>query len=172
MINSLKTLLKVIDNIVEWSGRVVAWLVVLLVFITVYDVVMRYVFQQGSVAIQELEWHLFSAIFLLGAAYTLRHDDHVRVDMIYRSAWLSERTRRWIDSLGTLLCLLPFAALIVWSTLPFVETAMVHGETSPDPGGLSHRWIAKALIPLGFGLLFVQGVADLLRHALGLPREH
>jgi TRAP-type mannitol/chloroaromatic compound transport system permease small subunit len=152
-----------LETLVEWVGRAVAWLVVVLVLITVYDVVMRYAFQQGSVAIQELEWHVFAAIFLLGGAYTLRHDGHVRVDIFYRSHKLSERTRAAIDLAGTVFFLLPFSALMVWSSLAFVGAAFTHNEMSPDPGGLSYRWLAKALIPVGFALIFLQGIAQILR---------
>lgn len=154
---------RLLDRVVDMTGRACAWLVVVLVGITVYDVVMRYLFRAGSVALQELEWHLFAAVFLLAGAYTLKHDAHVRVDLIYRSRWLSERTRGRIDLLGTVFFLLPFCALVVWSSLPFVTNSMAIGETSPDPGGLAHRWVAKALIPVGFSLLLVQGLSVLLQ---------
>jgi TRAP-type mannitol/chloroaromatic compound transport system permease small subunit len=155
--------ISILDGIAEFTGRVTTGLVVVMVGVTVYDVVMRYVFRQGSVALQELEWHLFSAIFLLGAAYTLKHDGHVRVDVLYRSRQVSDGLRRTIDIAGIALFLLPFCALVVWASMPFVHDAWVHGEMSPDPGGLPHRWAVKAFIPLGFSLLFVQGLADLCR---------
>ncbi|MGR8918104.1 MAG: TRAP transporter small permease subunit [Gammaproteobacteria bacterium] len=167
----LRQFTDLIERLVERSGRAAAWLVLVLVGATVFDVTMRYVFRAGSVAVQELEWHLFAAIFLLAGAYTLRHDGHVRVDILYRSERLSDRTRRFIDALGTLLFLLPFTAVVVWSSIPFVVDAFVHGETSPDPGGLTQRWLVKALIPLGFGLLFLQGLATLLRAVLGAAGE-
>jgi TRAP-type mannitol/chloroaromatic compound transport system permease small subunit len=151
-----------IETLVEWVGRTVAWLVVVLVLVTVYDVVMRYVLQQGSVAIQEMEWHIFAAIFLLGGAYTLRHDGHVRVDVLYRSRKLSDTARAAIDLAGTVLFLLPFSALMVWSSLDFVSAAFTHNEMSPDPGGLDYRWLAKALIPAGFALIFLQGIAQVI----------
>lgn len=153
--------IRLIDGLTELSGRLSTWLVVVLVGVTAWDVAMRYVFRQGSVALQELEWHLFSAIFLLGAAYTLKQDGHVRVDVLYRSRFLSEGARRAIDVAGTLLFLLPFCALVLWASLPFVADAWTHGETSPDPGGLTHRWLAKALIPAGAALLLAQGLAGL-----------
>ncbi len=158
---------RALDALIELSGRTLAWLVVALVGVTVYDVAMRYFLRQGSVAIQELEWHLFAAIFLLAGAYTLRHDAHVRVDMLYRSRFVSARGRRLIDIAGTLLFTLPFSVLVVWAALPFVSDAFVHGEMSPDPGGLPWRWAAKALIPLGFGLICLQAAADLLRAVAG-----
>lgn len=159
------------DAIVEASGQAVAWLVVLLVVITAYDVAMRYVFERGSVAIQELEWHLFAAIFLLAGGYTLRHDGHVRVDMLYRSRLLSDRARRVVDALGAVFILLPFSVLVIWSSLPFVSDAFIHNEVSPDPGGLGSRWAVKALIPLGFGLICLQGLAQLLRAIAAFGRR-
>jgi TRAP-type mannitol/chloroaromatic compound transport system permease small subunit len=152
-----------LGGVAELTGRLTTGLVILLVGVTVYDVAMRYVFRQGSVALQELEWHLFSAIFLLGAAYTMKHDGHVRVDLLYRSGRVSDGLRRGVDIAGIALFLMSFCALVVSASIPFVYDAWVHGETSPDPGGLSHRWAVKALIPLGFSLLFIQGLADLCR---------
>ena len=166
---AIARLLGLLDRLAELGGRLTTFLVVALVGVTVYDVVMRYVFRQGSVALQELEWHLFAAIFLLGAAYTLQHDDHVRVDLIYSSRFIDVRLRRYIDIAGTLCFLLPFCALVIWASAPFVYDAWLHGEVSPDPGGLSYRWAVKALIPLGFALLFVQGLADLCRLLINRP---
>lgn len=170
MHNALAKVLTLFDRVAELGGRLTTSLVVLLVGVTAYDVLMRYAFRQGSVALQELEWHLFSAIFLLGAAYTLKHDGHVRVDLVYRSRLVSARARRCIDIAGILFLLLPFCALVIWASAPFVYDAWVHGEVSPDPGGLDYRWTAKALIPLGFTLLFVQGLAELCRLLFGNPR--
>jgi TRAP-type mannitol/chloroaromatic compound transport system permease small subunit len=127
---------------------------------------MRYLFNSGSIAIQELEWHLFSIIFLLGSAYTLKHNEHVRLDIFYNSKFMNETTRAWFDVLGTLLILLPFCLLIIVSAWPFVTQAYIHNETSPDPGGLSARWLIKSTIPLGFFMLLMQGVAEVLKKLL------
>jgi len=107
---------------------------------------------------QELEWHLFALVFLLGAAYTLKHNGHVRVEVLYQK--FSERTQAWLDLAGTLLFLLPFCILIIVSSMPFVGNSFHYHEISPDPGGLTHRWLLKAAIPVGFALLLVQGIAD------------
>ncbi len=157
-----------LDALAETVGRMVSWLVLLLVLLIGYDVIMRYLFQQGSVALQELEWHLFALIFLLGAAYTQKHDGHVRVDILYRSRLVSGRGRALIDLVGTLLLLIPFCLLVIYSSWPFVESAWQHGESSPDPGGLPLRWLIKAAIPAGFALLLLQGVADALKSLLRL----
>lgn len=161
-----------IDGFSEWSGRLVSWLVLGMVLLVAYDVGMRYLFQAGSVALQELEWHLFAALFLLGAAYTLKHDDHVRLDVLYQSRWMSERRRAWVNLVGTLLLLVPFCVLVIYSAMPFVYNAFIYNEASPDPGGLPYRWLLKACIPLGFGLLIIQGLA-LALHSLAtlLDRE-
>lgn len=145
----------------EYTGRVVAWLVLLLAFIAAWDVGMRYVFHSGSIRLQELQWHLFSLVFLLGAAYTLRHDGHVRLDLLYHSRYVNARQRAMLDLAGTILFLLPFCALVISASLEFVHQAMIHSEGSPDPGGLPHRWLIKAAVPVGFGLLLLQGLADI-----------
>ncbi len=124
---------------------------------------MRYLFQSGSIGLQELEWHLFSIIFLTGAAYTLKDDEHVRLDLLYRSKLLTDRQRALIDLFGALFILLPFCALVFTSAWPFVKTAYLYNETSPDPGGLSARWFIKSMIPLGFALLALQGIAEVMK---------
>ena len=146
----------------EAVGRGVAWLVVVLVVLTFYDVIMRYLFNNGSVALQELEWHLFAVILLLGAGYTLKHREHVRVDLLYASKRFSDKHRDIVDLCGNLLFLIPFCVLVIASSIPFIETAFVVAEHSPDPGGLPYRWILKSMIPLGFLLLALQGVSDCL----------
>ncbi len=165
----LQRLVGAIDGFSEWTGRATAWLVLALVLLIVYDVAMRYLFMSGSVALQELEWHLFALIFLLAAAYTFRHDAHVRVDIFYSSRF-SARTRAWIDLLGGLFLLLPFCLLIIYCSWPFVLNSFAMHEGSPDPGGLPARYLLKAAIPLGFALLLLQGIADILRQALILAQ--
>ena len=123
-------------------------------------------FNSGSIAIQELEWHLFSIILLLGSAYTLKHDEHVRLDIFYSSKLINDKVRIWFDVLGTLLILLPFCLLIIISAWPFVTQAYIHNEISPDPGGLPARWLIKAVIPLGFFFLLIQGIAEVLKKLL------
>ncbi len=160
---TLKRLITAIECISEWSGRAVAWLVLAMVLVIIYDVTMRYAFQTGSVALQELEWHLFALLFLLGAAYTLKHDGHVRVDIFYNSRWMTDRRRAMIDLFGGLFLLVPFCLMIIIASLPFVANSFGMGEGSPDPGGLPHRFLLKAAIPVGFSLLLLQGVASMLR---------
>jgi TRAP-type mannitol/chloroaromatic compound transport system permease small subunit len=120
---------------------------------------MRYIFQSGSIAIQELEWHVFSLIFLLGAAYTLKHDDHVRLDLLYQSRFMNDYRRAWVNFLGCLFFLIPFCILVIVSSWQFIHLSYIHNEGSPDPGGLSYRWIIKSAIPLSFILLLLQGIS-------------
>ena len=153
-----------LDRASERIGQWLAWLVLLLVALVCYDVMMRYFFRSGSIALQELQWHLFSALFLLGAAATLKRDEHVRVDLIYRSRHVSARGRARINLCGSLLLLAPFCVLIIVTSWPFVYQAWSFAEGSPDPGGLPLRWVAKAMIPLGFFLLLLQGLAECLKN--------
>lgn len=164
----ISQVVRIIDSFTEWSGRSVAWLVLAMVLLICYDVAMRYLLQQGSVALQELEWHLFALIFLLGSAYTLKHDEHVRVDIIYQSRKLSDKHRALINIIGILLFLLPFCILILISAWPFVENAYFYNEGSPDPGGLPYRYLLKASILIAFSMLILQGLAELLRNILKL----
>lgn len=155
-----------IESLTESMGRIAAWLILAMVLLTCYDVAMRYFFQQGSIALQELEWHLFALSFLLGAAYTLKHDEHVRVDIIYRSRFVSDKQRALINIFGTLLLLLPFCVLVLITAWPVVENAFYYNESSPDPGGLPYRFILKGSLLLAFGLLSLQGLAEILKNIL------
>ncbi len=153
-----------LEQFSECTGMLVSWLVLVMVLLVSYDVTMRYFFQSGSVALQEMEWHLFSLIFLIGAAYTLKHDDHVRLDLFYKSKFMDNRRRAWIDLFGSIFLLIPFCILIILSAWPFVYQSYIHLEGSPDPGGLPYRWILKASIPLGFTFLLLQGVSEIVKN--------
>ena len=160
-----------LDQFSEFSGKLVSWLVLAMVLLVSYDVAMRYFFLSGSIALQEMEWHLFSLIFLIGAAYTLKHDDHVRLDLFYKSRFMNDERRAWVNLLGSLLLLIPFCILIIVTAWPFVFQSYIHLEGSPDPGGLPYRWILKASIPLGFTLLLLQGIADIAKNLKLILRE-
>lgn len=167
----LNHIIHLIEKFSEWSGRLIAWLVLAMVLVVGYDVAMRYLFQTGSVALQEIEWHLFALLFLLGSAYTFKHDGHVRVDIFYKSRWMSNRRRAWLDLLGGLLLLTPFCLLVIISSFPFVENSFVAGEGSPDPGGLPWRYLLKAAIPVGFAMILLQGIAHMLRCVVCLMKK-
>jgi len=149
-----------LDVIVELSGRIAAWTGLALVLVMAGNVIARYFLHIGSVATQELEWHLMAPLTLLCIAYTIKHDGHVRVDIFYSS--LPEIARRVID-LFSALCALALAILIVKISMPYVLQSYRVGEGSPDPGGLPYRWIIKAMIPAGFALFGLQSLASVLR---------
>jgi TRAP-type mannitol/chloroaromatic compound transport system permease small subunit len=150
----------VLERWVDRIGRVTGWCAFALVVLMSFNVLLRYLFRTGSVAMQELEWHLMAPICLLGLSYALLHDGHVKVDIFYGR--FSERARRIVDLVSMILvCLV--VALLIYLSLPYVEQSYRIGEKSPDPGGLTHRWILKALLPLGFALLLIQSLAALLR---------
>lgn len=151
-----------IDAVNDWVGRATAWLTLLLVLVTTYDVVMRYIFRQSFVFIQELEWHIFAVMFLITAGYAHLLDSHVRVDLIY--ARLSRRTRAWIDLVCGVLFLFPTVFLLVWTSIPFVVASVKVLEGSPDPGGIPGRFVLKAVIPLGFLLVGLQGISETIRN--------
>ncbi len=147
----------IIDRINQTVGHAVSWLSFLMVCVVTFDVIMRYLFRTSFVFIQELEWHIFGVLFLIGAGYTLLHDDHVRVDVFYQR--LTPRNKAWIDLLGVLLFLLPGCYLVIATSWPYVLNSWAIREGSPDPGGIPARYLLKAMIPLGFGLVFLQGVS-------------
>jgi len=143
-------------------GRLISWCTLLLVIVTVTDVSLRYLFDAGNIAVQELEWHLFGLVFLLSAAWGLEEDAHVRIDIFYGR--FGERGQALVNIFGCLVFLLPFAALIVWTSLPFVEQSWAVLERSPDPGGLPYRFLLKSAIPLAFVLVFLQGLVMLAQN--------
>ena len=153
----IRLYIQVVDKIMDSVGFIVSWITTLLVLVVSYDVCTRYLFNKSSIAVQELEWHLFALIFLLGAATTLKNDKHVRVDIFY--AKMSKKFQAWINLLGSLICLLPFSFLVVWASLGFVENSFAIREISPNPGGLQARYLLKACIPVAFILLFLQGIS-------------
>lgn len=143
-----------------YSGRLGAAALIALVFLVVYDALMRYFFQSGSIALQELEWHLFDVMLLLSLAYAFSYDAHVRVDIFYHR--FSERIRGWVNFIGTLVFILPFSLLIIYLSLGFVELSFTQMEASADPGGLPYRFVIKSLIPLSFILMTLQSLKILM----------
>lgn len=150
-------LIRGIGMLSEMSGLAASWLSLLLVLMVSTDVFLRYLFNITFVAVQELEWHLYALIFLLGSAYTLKYNAHVRVDVIYQR--LSKRTRAFINVVGCLIFLFPGCFLVIKTSIPFVESSWAMHEGSPDPGGLPGRYLLKAAVPLAFALTALQGVS-------------
>jgi TRAP-type mannitol/chloroaromatic compound transport system permease small subunit len=167
---NMKSYIQIIDKMNEKIGAAVSWLIIVLVLVTCYDVIVRYVFRESSVAFQELEWHLFAVIFLIGAAYTLKTDDHVRVDIFYSR--FSKERKALIDFVGSILFLIPFTLMVIYSSKDFVSNSFLIGETSPDAGGLPARYIVKAFIPFSFFLLLLQGIALSFKSFLNLKTKN
>lgn len=153
----LKAYIRIVDNINTKLGKAAAWLTTVLVLVVCTDVFTRYLLKESSIALQELEWHLFAVIFLGAAAYTLLIDDHVRVDVFYTK--FSKKGKAWIDLLGSVLFLIPFCILIILSTKDFVALSIKIRETSPDPGGLPARYILKAFLPISFFFILLEGIS-------------
>jgi TRAP-type mannitol/chloroaromatic compound transport system permease small subunit len=157
MTGFLRRLCQKIDAINTWVGHVAALGTAVVVVVVFVDVVMRYAFNTSFVATQELEWHLFGFIFLMGAGATLLKDGHVRVDIFYQR--FSHRHRAWINLIGVILFLIPGCLMIIITSLKFVSSSFAVLEGSPDPGGIPYRFILKSCIPAGFTLVLMQGIA-------------
>lgn len=155
--NLLVTVARWIDGLNQYVGRGVAWVTTGLVVVVFIDVVMRYLFNTSFVFTQELEWHLFAFIFLMGAGYTLLHDAHVRVDIIYQR--LGFKGRAWINLLGVIFFLIPGCLMIISTSWKFTLNSWAMMEGSPDPGGIPFRFLIKGCIPVGFSLLLLQGIS-------------
>ena len=154
---ALKTVVRYIDRLNGWVGRGVAWATLGLVLVVFVDVVMRYLFNTSFVFTQELEWHIFGFIFLIGAGYTLLKDGHVRVDIIYQR--LGPKGRAWVNFCGVILFLIPGCIMVIATSWNFTMNSFAILEGSPDPGGIPFRFVLKGCIPAGFTLLLLQGVS-------------
>lgn len=152
-----------IDTLNEWVGRAVAWCVLALVLIAFTVVLLRYSFGIGSIALQESVTWLHAIVFMVGAAYTLGHDEHVRVDIFYRR--MGPKGRGLVDLLGALFLLMPVCALLFWKGWGYAASSWALGEGSREAGGLPFLYLLKSLIPLTAALLFLQGVS-LALHSL------
>lgn len=156
----LLRLSRLIDGLNERVGKAVYWLVLAMVLLSAGNAIVRKVFNYSSNAFLEGQWYLFSAVFLLAAGYTLLRNEHVRIDVV--AGRFSPRVQAWIDILGTLLFLLPMAILIMWLSWPFFVLKFTSGEISGSAGGLI-IWPAALLMPVGFFLLVLQGISELVK---------
>ena len=152
--------MKILREINEWIGVNVSWLTTALVLLICYDVAMRYLFSNTAAWVGELEWHLFAIVFLLGAGYTFKHDQHVRVDLFYQK--FSATRKAWINIVGTIVFLIPWCVMIILTSWRYAKTSFKYLERSQDPGGLPARYLIKAMITLGFLLLLYQAVLHLI----------
>ena len=161
----------VLDGLLDRIGGLFSWLWIAVVGVILYSVISRYVFGQGSVTLEEVQWHLAGAAWLVGLSYTLVHDDHVRVDVLHER--FSPKTQAWIELLGILLLLLPFLAIALWEAFPYFMSSFEQNERSQAPAGLPARWALKFFLPLSMVLLIVAATSRLLRTTamlFGFPR--
>ena len=156
----LLSLSRLIDRFTSWVGRWVAWLVLAAVLISAINAAVRKLFNTSSNAYLEIQWYLFAAVFLLAAGYTLMRQEHVKIDVI--SSRFSKRTQIWIDIVGLTLFVLPLVVTVVRLSLPLVIRAYEMNEYSQNAGGLI-RWPVFAILPLGFFLLGIQAVSELIK---------
>jgi TRAP-type mannitol/chloroaromatic compound transport system permease small subunit len=158
--NALLRLSRLIDALNERVGHIVYWAILIAVLVSAANAVVRYSLHTSSNAWLEVQWYLFSAVFLLCAGYTLLRNEHIRIDIVF--GLFSRRTQIWIDIFGTVFFLLPMAIMIMWLSWPVFWNSYVGGEMSMNAGGLL-RWPVKVLLPVGFFLLVLQGFSELIK---------
>lgn len=151
---------RLIDGLSERIGQLISWLVLIAVVVSTGNALIRYAFNIGSNAFLELQWYLFAGVFLLGASWTLKRNEHIRIDVVVGR--FSAHTHAWIDIFGGIFFLMPLCLIVLYDAIPFAWLSLSSGEMSTNAGGLI-VWPAKMLIPLGFGLLMLQGIAELIK---------
>jgi TRAP-type mannitol/chloroaromatic compound transport system permease small subunit len=149
-----------IDRMNEIIGKGVAWLILVAILVSAVNAVIRKIFNVSSNSWLELQWYLFGAAFLLAAAYTLKQNEHIRIDIVYGA--FPRRVQHWIDLMGHLLFLMPFTLLMIWYFVPYVSLSYRNGEVSNNAGGLT-IWPAKALLLIGFSMLALQGISEIIK---------
>jgi TRAP-type mannitol/chloroaromatic compound transport system permease small subunit len=157
---NLLSLSRLIDTISTWIGKLTMWLILATTLISAGNAIVRKAFDTSSNGLLEIQWYLFAAVFMLGAGYGFLRNSHVRIDFV--SSRLSDRTRNWIDLLGIVFVLFPFCILMVTLSWPFFMGAYSNGEMSQNAGGLI-RWPVYLLVPVGFTILAIQGISELIK---------
>ena len=158
--NGLLAVSRAIDRLNEIIGKTVMWAIFVAILVSAVNAVVRKVFNVSSNAWLELQWYLFGAAFMLASAYTLKQNEHIRIDILYGA--LSRRKQHWIDLFGHVFFLMPMATLMVWLLVPYAFSSFRTGEMSPNSGGLI-LWPAKAILLAGFVLLFAQGISEIIK---------
>jgi TRAP-type mannitol/chloroaromatic compound transport system permease small subunit len=156
----------IFDAISEWLGRTVAWLILAMAIATGAIVIVRYVIGSGSIALQESISYLHAAVFMLGICYTLKHDQHVRVDVFYQN--FSTTTRAWINAIGSIVFVLPLCVFIIFISFNYVDNSWAIREGSPDPGGIHGVYLLKTLIPVLGITLLLQAISLILTNCIVL----
>jgi TRAP-type mannitol/chloroaromatic compound transport system permease small subunit len=168
-VRALLQVSRVIDAVNDRFGAIATWLVLLAVLIATGNAISRYAFSVSSNAWLEVQWYMFAAMVFFGAPHVLKRNEHVRVDIIYTA--LSERARIWIDILGCVLFLLPLCTILLYFTWPWFLDSWRIGEMSSNAGGLI-RWPVKLLLPVGFALLALQGLSELIKRIAALQNGY
>lgn len=163
---ALLRLARGVETFIGAVGRVVAWLTLAMVLLVAGNTLLRYFFSISAIWAQELEWHVLALIALWGIAYTQLFGEHVRVDMFHQK--MSKRAQLWLEFATALFVMLPFSAYVAWLGIRFVSHSYGLAEVSPDPGGLTHRWIVKSFVVSGYALLAIASVSVLIRTAIRL----
>jgi len=166
-VTAAKRLADGIDTFIDFVGRVASWIVLVLALVMGANVLLRYGFSLGWIWAQELEWHLLVPICLIGMSYALRHGEHVRVDILFDR--FSPRTKRAIDVAAGVLAM-AFCAIVIWLSIAYVRQSWSIGEGTANPGGIDYRYVIKSFIPVGFGLLFLQSLAQTI-HSIAAFRS-
>ena len=159
-----------VDRFVELIGEYVSWLWLALLVVIITNVVLRYVFSQGMIELEELQWYLYAAAWLVGLSYTFVADGHVRVDVVAEN--LSRRAQLWLELFGLTVLFMPFVLFVIYYSLPFVSLSWTTGETSTSANGLPARWLVKGCLTFSFGLLFLVGLSRLVKviNTIRLPK--
>ena len=163
--NALLSFSRLVDALSNRVGRLIYWLILIAVLVSAGNAIVRYAFNLSSNAWLEVQWYLFSAVFLFGAGYALLHNQHVRIDVV--SGLLSKKAQTWIDILGTIFFLMPMAIAIMWLSWPVFVDAYTRNEVSTNAGGLT-IWPARLMVPVGFFLLILQGLSELIKRVASL----
>ncbi len=158
-----------LDAFIERIGQISSWLIFILVLMVSGDVFFRYFFHISSIAEQELQWHILAAIAMFGSAFTFQQGEHVRVDLFYHH--YSKKVKLYMDILIPILIIIPFSLFIIYLSSEYVMQSYHTGEVSVDPGGLPYRYLVKSLIPIGFTLILIQGLAVLLKAVSKIKEE-
>jgi len=162
-------MIKITGKIIDVVGNLCSLLMILMITNVFYDVIMRYFFNDVSIGMQELEWHLFAAMFMFGIAYTLKEDAHVRVDIFYDN--MKDKYKSWINIFGSLVFALPITLFILYFSIDYTMEAYKMGEGSADPGGLPYRWIVRSVIPVSSVFLILALIHVVLSHVKALTNN-
>jgi TRAP-type mannitol/chloroaromatic compound transport system permease small subunit len=163
---------RTIDGTIRSIGKIVSWVWIVLLLVIVFNVVLRYLFSEGRIEFEEIQWHLYSVGFLFGLPFAFVTDSHIRVDVLRER--FSDQTRAWIELYGLLLLFFPFVLFVIINAFPFISYSYTTSEISEAPAGLPYRWLIKGVLLIGFFMLFVAGISRLSRvfcYLFGWPEQ-